>query len=92
MTFAYHAPSIFNRFGKFGDFSFGLYLYAFPIQQLFSNLGVNNFMLHISLSTMTAMVLAVISWRFIEEPALSLKIRKSTIKLSDAAAIDASRA
>lgn len=40
LVLAYHAPNMFNQFGKHGDFSYGVYLYAFPVQQTVSYVGV----------------------------------------------------
>lgn len=64
-----------NGFGKYGDFSYGLYIYAFPIQQTFRHFhgdGLSNLALFV-LSFLTTLVLAVLSWKLIEKPALSLK-------------------
>lgn len=65
-----------NGFEKAGDLSYGLYIYAFPIQQFFVwHFGVNNIS-PIGLFFMSLAVtlpLAWISWHLIEEPALKLK-------------------
>lgn len=57
------------------DFSYGLYLYAFPIQQIFLLLlGYSvNVWVHIILSTTSALILAILSWFYIEKPALQYK-------------------
>ena len=65
----------FFSFGRFGDFSYGLYIYAFPIQQLISflfqkHLTVGSFFLTSFIATLAV---SIISWKFIEEPILSLK-------------------
>jgi peptidoglycan/LPS O-acetylase OafA/YrhL len=65
------------RLHKYGDFSYGIYLYAYPIQQYFYTLYPNNFPLYALMSTATTFVLAVLSWRFIEAPALRYKPVKS---------------
>ena len=67
--------------GTWGDFSYGLYIYAFPMQQLvvwyFANkLG---FAAALGLSIFGALLLAVLSWHYIEKPALALKPRRSSI-------------
>lgn len=57
------------------DFSYGLYLYAFPVQQLlllYFGDSINPW-LHVLLSTFTSLVLAALSWFFIEQPALKQK-------------------
>lgn len=67
-------PSL-SRFARYGDFSYGLYLYAYPIQQLLvlyygphlSPLGLFCLAFPISLT------LAVLSWHGIEKPALRLR-------------------
>lgn len=61
---------------KLGDISYGLYLFSFPIQQLLVFLELSyNVYIFIVLSTMITVVAAVISWRFLEKPFLSLKYK-----------------
>ncbi|WP_368157186.1 acyltransferase family protein [Aeromonas sp. R10-2] len=59
---------------KYGDISYGLYIYAFPVQQLLAffveNITPINMFFFSSLITL---LLAFTSWRLIEKPALSLK-------------------
>jgi peptidoglycan/LPS O-acetylase OafA/YrhL len=61
-----------------GDLSYGIYLYAFPIQQglvqHFGKAGLN-FGVLIVLSTLLTMMAALLSWRLVEERALQLKPR-----------------
>jgi peptidoglycan/LPS O-acetylase OafA/YrhL len=56
------------------DLSFGIYLYGWPLQQafhaLFPNSGV---LLAFSLALAVTIVVAYLSWRFVEAPALGLK-------------------
>lgn len=61
--------------GRFGDMSYGLYVWAFPIQQLMID-WTDNGMTPLALSVVTlvlTMPIAAVSWWFIERPALSLK-------------------
>lgn len=64
-----------QSFGKYGDFSYGIYLYSFPVQQLLALYfgqvleGLSMFVF----SMMISLVFAWLSWRFIEEPCLALK-------------------
>lgn len=62
---------------KIGDFSYGAYIYAFPIQQLLVYYLGNklSFIPFLLLSTFCILCVSVISWYFIEKPALSLKKR-----------------
>jgi peptidoglycan/LPS O-acetylase OafA/YrhL len=59
-----------------GDYSYGVYIYAFPIQQtlVFLNPRISVERL-ILLSTLITLVCAVISWHLVERPALRLKPR-----------------
>lgn len=73
-VFAYHPKLQIKNFIGHVDISYGLYIYAFPIQQyivfkypLFNQW--NNFFITMAL----AIPLALVSWLFIEKPALSLK-------------------
>lgn len=61
-----------HSWGKHGDLSYGLYIYAFPVQQLIiSQLGVGiPGWLLFSLSLSVTVGLALLSWRWVEQPAL----------------------
>jgi len=58
-----------------GDFSYGFYITAFPVQQLLrSVLGpAANFWTLLALSLPLVLVVAMISWNFVEKPFLRLK-------------------
>lgn len=62
---------------KNGDYSYGIYLYGFPIQQTLIWLfpGIRNAGLHFALSLALTSGFAACSWHFIEEPIL--RFRKS---------------
>lgn len=69
-----------NKFGKYGDFSYGMYIYAFPVQQTimyFSGHQKVSTVLLAVLSTLCTLPLAFFSWKFIESKALSLKVKIS---------------
>jgi len=62
-------------FGKHGDFSYGIYIYSFPIQQLLmhwfgAQLSLGMFMV---LSLSASIAIAALSWHLVESPALELK-------------------
>lgn len=65
-----------SRFGKYGDFSYGIYIFSFPLQQLLMHwlgpqqLSLPTFML---LSLGLSIAIAALSWHLIEAPALRLK-------------------
>jgi peptidoglycan/LPS O-acetylase OafA/YrhL len=63
-----------NEFNRLGDYSYGLYVYAFPVQQIIMTFfkGIQPEPLF-GLAFLVTLVLAVISWHVIEKPALSLK-------------------
>jgi peptidoglycan/LPS O-acetylase OafA/YrhL len=64
-------------FNRFGDYSYGTYIFAYPVQQslmaLFPSLGVGGLFAG---SLVVTLALAVASWRFIEEPAIGLAHRR----------------
>jgi peptidoglycan/LPS O-acetylase OafA/YrhL len=68
------AGSIRN-YNKLGDYSYGVYIYAFPVQQSIAALlpGVSVSSLVI-LSSVVTLMLAVLSWHLIEKHALKLKV------------------
>lgn len=63
--------------GKYGDFSYGIYLYHWPIIQLLIHFGVYeaNPLLGVALTIMITLLLAVLSWNLLESRFLK---RKST--------------
>ncbi|PVY90908.1 peptidoglycan/LPS O-acetylase OafA/YrhL [Acidovorax sp. 99] len=70
----------FASAGRFGDFSYGLYIYGFPVQQLviWSFANQLSFSNAFTLSVLGALSLAVMSWHWVEKPALRWKPRKPT--------------
>jgi peptidoglycan/LPS O-acetylase OafA/YrhL len=71
---SFHPRISLHHFGKRGDFSYGLYVFAFPIQQVFAQYaGLRSPFLNFALSYPLALGCAVLSWHFIEKPALALK-------------------
>ena len=73
--FTYHSNIKLWNFAKYGDFSYGVYLYAWPVQQLimyyFRNY-LNPYSLFLLALLITTMV-AFLSWHLIEKPFLQLK-------------------
>ena len=68
---AYIPAGAIRRFNRFGDYSYGIYIYAFPVQvtihQLWPNFGVAAMFVFAMPITL---ILAVMSWTLIESPAL----------------------
>lgn len=65
-----------NQFNKVGDLSYGLYIYAFPIQQLvilFALPGIIGVNLLFVLSFLLVLPLAWCSWNWVEKPSLKFK-------------------
>lgn len=69
-----------HRFGKHGDFSYGLYIFAFPIQQTIVNLWPGNLNTHefFILSMGLTLPMAILSWKLVESRALKMKPVAST--------------
>ena len=61
--------AVLRSAGRFGDLSYGLYLYAFPMQQLVLTLFPQTTLPVILCTALTA-PLALLSWHLIERPAL----------------------
>ena len=75
--FAYALPRLGRAMTRFGDTSYGLYIWAFPIQQLVVLLVGNDAdpWLVIGIATPVVWLLALASWRLVERPALRHKPR-----------------
>jgi len=63
-------------FNRLGDYSYGVYIYAWPVQQMvisvWPGIGVAA---HIVVSAVIVLGLSVVSWHVVESPALQLKKR-----------------
>ena len=83
LYFAYSPQVKLHNFAKYGDFSYGLYIYAFPVQQLIIHVykdgkGLNPYTLAI-LSFFVTLALSALSWHLIEKPFLSLKPKPKAV-------------
>jgi peptidoglycan/LPS O-acetylase OafA/YrhL len=69
----YFPSRLLRRYNRLGDYSYGMYIYAFPIQQFAASLGLLTPWANIALAFPVTLACAVLSWHLIEEPALLLK-------------------
>jgi peptidoglycan/LPS O-acetylase OafA/YrhL len=73
----YARTPIVQRYNRLGDYSYGLYIYAFPIQQLVAQTGVTTPVLNMAIALPFTIICAVISWHVVEHPAMQLRHRVS---------------
>ncbi|MGA3679816.1 acyltransferase family protein [Pseudomonas graminis] len=78
LGFATHP--VVDRYNQLGDYSYGVYIYAFPIQEILAHLlkgiGPASMMF---LAFPLALVAAVFSWHFIEKPAMAWRRGLTTV-------------
>lgn len=74
MWVAYRGPAALRRLTTHGDFSYGIYLYAWPVGQAVAALvPAASPLLVIAVSLPVTLALGVASWHVVEKPALILK-------------------
>ena len=75
MSMAFHPTARLSKFGGTGDYSYGIYIYAYPITQTIMYLFGQSITLPglMLLSTAATLLCAFLSWHFIEKPSLALK-------------------
>ncbi|MBP0952511.1 acyltransferase [Pseudomonas alliivorans] len=75
LSFATAKTAFLHRFGRFGDMSYGIYLYGFFLQQIVNAMTKNSLTpLENALVSMPfAIACAYVSWHVVEKPALRLK-------------------
>lgn len=86
-----------SGFGKAGDFSYGVYIFSFPLQQLIAYWSAGSLPLpaFMALGFAASLLAALLSWHLIEAPAMALKRylpqarRRGEAALGGAAAADA---
>jgi peptidoglycan/LPS O-acetylase OafA/YrhL len=71
---SFKTPVLFSDFFKENDFSYSMYLYAYPLQQIIilNNPNITPWML-IGFATLALIPFCWLSWNFVEKPALKLK-------------------
>jgi peptidoglycan/LPS O-acetylase OafA/YrhL len=64
-----------TNFDKYGDFSYGLYIYAFPVQQMaaFFKLNTTGFTSYFIVTLSVSTIFAILSYHLVEKPFLKLK-------------------
>ena len=70
IAFGSQSTPLLRHATRFGDLSYGAYLYAFPIQQLVLD-HVHGFAT--TIATAATLAVAMLSWHLVERPALRLK-------------------
>ena len=75
LSLAYRLP--FQAVGKVGDFSYGTYLYAFPIQQCLCAFNVNQagFFTYFAAAAFLSVACGALSWHLVERPAIKFGAR-----------------
>lgn len=71
---AYVPSGPIRKYNELGDYSYGVYIYAFPIQQFIAALAPGVSVLSMVLvSTLATLLMATLSWHLLERRALGLK-------------------
>jgi peptidoglycan/LPS O-acetylase OafA/YrhL len=74
LTIAYHPALQWRAFNGLGDYSYGLYVYSFPIQQtIVYVMPESSPMLLFALAMLFTLAVAALSWHMVEKPMLGLK-------------------
>ena len=79
LVVAYHPRLRWRAFNRLGDYSYGLYIFSFPIQQiLIAKLGApvaSSPVTLLAAAFPVTLALAALSWHVVEQPALRQKAR-----------------
>ena len=82
LAFATQSTPILRNWARFGDFSYGMYLYSFPLTQVLAAMAFKTMNVHVVAIVVTALSIgcASLSWHFIEKPALRFKPKGKTYR------------
>ena len=77
LCMSFKTPVVFPHFFKQNDFSYSMYLYAYPLQQIIilQNPDITPWTL-VLFTSMAIIPFCWLSWNFVEKPALKLKSLK----------------
>jgi peptidoglycan/LPS O-acetylase OafA/YrhL len=64
---------ILARYNRMGDYSYGTYVYAFPLQQMLAAAGIVLPLANMLLALPLTLLCAVLSWHLVEAPTMRLK-------------------
>lgn len=79
LMLAYRTHGVVRLPRRVGDYSYGLYIYAFPVQQAIGHfLAPESGWVMFLLATPPTLALAIASWHLVEAPALTFKMRMAT--------------
>jgi len=71
---AYVPGGMIRKFNSFGDYSYGLYIYAYPVQQslvsIYPNITIINM---VFFSFIITLILSILSWHLVEKKFLKMK-------------------
>lgn len=73
MSVGYLPIQILQRFSAYGDASYGIYIYSFPIQQLLVYYFSPSLWMLLLTSTVSSILMGYVSWHIIEKRALQFK-------------------
>lgn len=81
LSFAVQPTPVISRMGRFGDPSYGVYLYGFPVQQALFHLGGSTMgpLDNAIIATIITLILGYASWHLMEKRALAFKPSKKPI-------------
>lgn len=81
MSLAFMPSALGRRYNRVGDYSYGIYIYSFPIQQLVVHMapGISAVAL-LAISLPLSIAAGAVSWHLIEKPAMGWR-RKRAVRL-----------
>ena len=72
MILAYRVKGPILHYNRLGDYSYGTYIYAFPVQQIAVLLAPGDgWLVNLAISFPLTLACAILSWHFVEQPAQS---------------------
>lgn len=78
MGFVYLPAGFIRKFNDLGDYSYGIYIYSFPLQQaIVASVTDPSPTMVLAITLPVVLAMAVLSWHFIEQPFLVKKQTKS---------------